>query len=160
MARGGYRKPTNPAPVSGPGQLSERTDGGPGQPVRAMTGGEYGEATEMEQIQSGASMANSAAQTRNSAAAPAARPMRQAPDLMAPTDRPGEPLTTGTQGGPGAGPEVLSGGMNGMDSRGADVVALSGYLPELLQQAAHPDAPIGFKQFVRVLRNSTPRGSL
>ena len=25
---GGYRQPTNPAPVSGPGMLSQRTDGG------------------------------------------------------------------------------------------------------------------------------------
>lgn len=27
--RGGYRRPTNPAPASGPGALSQRTDGGP-----------------------------------------------------------------------------------------------------------------------------------
>jgi hypothetical protein len=26
--RGGYRQPNNPAPVSGPGALSQRTDGG------------------------------------------------------------------------------------------------------------------------------------
>ena len=26
--RGGYRQPSNPAPVSGPGALSKRTDGG------------------------------------------------------------------------------------------------------------------------------------
>ena len=25
--RGGYQQPTNPAPVSGPGSLSQRTDG-------------------------------------------------------------------------------------------------------------------------------------
>lgn len=30
--RGGYRRPTNPAPVSGPGELSQRTDGGPPMP--------------------------------------------------------------------------------------------------------------------------------
>jgi len=28
MPRGGYRQPNNPAPVSGPGALSQRTDGG------------------------------------------------------------------------------------------------------------------------------------
>ncbi len=31
--QGGYRKPNNPAPVSGPGSLSQRTDGGPTQPA-------------------------------------------------------------------------------------------------------------------------------
>ena len=160
MARGGYRKPGSPAPVSGPGQLSERTDGGPGQPTMAMTGGEYGEATEMEQIQSGASMANSAAKTQKSAAAPASRPMRQAPDLFAPSERPGEPITHGSQVGPGAGQEVLSGGLVGTSPDATDVQALAAYLPELLQRAASPDAPDGFKRFVRKLRNAQPGGAM
>ncbi len=45
MARGGNRTPQNPAPVSGPGALSRRTDGGPGsktQPIRVATGQPYG----------------------------------------------------------------------------------------------------------------------
>lgn len=32
MARGGERTPNNPAPTSGPGALSQRTDGSPSQP--------------------------------------------------------------------------------------------------------------------------------
>lgn len=45
MARGGSRTPQNPAPVSGPGALSRRTDGGAGsktQPIRVPTGQPYG----------------------------------------------------------------------------------------------------------------------
>lgn len=42
--RGGYRKPTNPAPVSGPGSLSRRTDGGPAQVVSTAPNQPYGEA--------------------------------------------------------------------------------------------------------------------
>lgn len=54
---GGPRQPANPAPVSGPGALSARTDGGPGskaQPIRVPTGGGYGEAGALEAQQRGA----------------------------------------------------------------------------------------------------------
>jgi hypothetical protein len=58
---GGPRTPSSPAPVSGPGALSKRTDGGPGakQPVRVPTGGAYGDATQLAQAQAGAPMAAS-----------------------------------------------------------------------------------------------------
>ena len=42
MAAGGYQQPTNPAPVSGPGALSKRTDGA-GQPAQYMSGLPYGQ---------------------------------------------------------------------------------------------------------------------
>ena len=41
--RGGYRTPSNPAPVSGPGALSQRTDGGPTQGATYISGLPYGE---------------------------------------------------------------------------------------------------------------------
>ena len=40
--RGGYRAPSNPAPVSGPGALSQRTDGGATQPATYISGLPYG----------------------------------------------------------------------------------------------------------------------
>ena len=46
MARGGKNYPARPAAVSGPSSGSARTDGGAGsdsQPLRAATGGDYGE---------------------------------------------------------------------------------------------------------------------
>jgi hypothetical protein len=36
--QGGYRKPTNPAVASGPGALSQRTDGSPSQPATYISG--------------------------------------------------------------------------------------------------------------------------
>ena len=41
--QGGYRKPSNPAPVSGPGALSQRTDGGPTQGATYIPGLPQGE---------------------------------------------------------------------------------------------------------------------
>lgn len=88
---GGKRTPRDPAPVSGPGALSARTDGGPGQPVRVAPGGEYGSRQEMEAIQGGAVMADGGQQQ------PAPRPT----PLGAPTARPEEPITAGVDVGPG-----------------------------------------------------------
>lgn len=57
--RGGYQRPDNPAPVSGPGRLSERTDGGPGQPIRVPSGGRYGERQALVNQQQAAPLARS-----------------------------------------------------------------------------------------------------
>ena len=87
---GGYRQPANPAPVSGPGPMSQRTDGGPGdpQPQRWVPTSDYGGATEMQEVQQGAPMAG----------------QMQAVPLDAPTQRPDEPITAGAPFGPGPGP--------------------------------------------------------
>ena len=58
--RGGYRQPRNPAAVSGPGALSQRTDGGAGstkQPIRVPSGGRYGERKAATEQQAAAPMA-------------------------------------------------------------------------------------------------------
>lgn len=93
---GGYRQPANPAPVSGPGKLSKRTDGGPAdakQPVRWVSGLPYGEGKEMMDLQGSAPM---------DAAAPTSRIA-----FDAPTERPHEPVTAGNPLGPGPGPEAM-----------------------------------------------------
>lgn len=54
--RGGYRRPNNPAPVSGPGALSARTDGGPAQTPMRYPDTTYGEGGYVDQ-QAGAAMA-------------------------------------------------------------------------------------------------------
>jgi hypothetical protein len=101
MAKGGYRKPNNPAPVSGPGQLSRRTDGGPGskQAMREMTGGKYGENKALMEQQQGAPLAGSPTPNPRVSA-----PAQQAPvtPLFSPTSRPEEPVTAGMPFGPGA----------------------------------------------------------
>ena len=100
MARGGYRKPNNPAPVSGPGKLSRRTDGGAGskQAMKEIRTGKYGESKQLMEQQQGAPMAGEP--TPN----PTVQVPRQAPQvtqLFAPTERPNEPVTSGLPFGDG-----------------------------------------------------------
>ena len=101
--QGGYRQPSNPAPVSGPGALSKRTDGGaiegmskPTQGPKYMSGLGYGKGGNMEQ-QQGATMVGNPVPSF----APPAVP------LSAPTQRPNEPITQGVDVGPGAGSEAM-----------------------------------------------------
>ena len=110
MARGGYRKPNNPAPVSGPGSLSQRTDGGPAdtQAARYISGLPYGEGQEMMNIQQSAPLAAAPSIEQSSMpsglASAAASPIIP---LNAPTQMPDQPITFGSNYGPGPGPSVL-----------------------------------------------------
>lgn len=96
---GGYQTPAAPAPVSGPGALSARTDGGPADTQAPMVapGGAYGDRTDMLDLQASAPME----------AAPS-MPMEPPTPFSAPSQRPSEPVTSGVASGPGAGPEALS----------------------------------------------------
>jgi len=102
--QGGYRRPSNPAPVSGPGALSRRTDG---QGAKYMAGGEYGEGQEMMDLQTSAPMSKAPAQPRmrqpRSGRQVVEEGMSPTP-LFAPTERPDEPITAGAPFGPGPGP--------------------------------------------------------
>lgn len=102
---GGMRTPANPAPVSGPGALSQRTDG---QPARYASGMPYGDGQDFYDIQTSAPMAstdNVAAgkrvARRSSQGVAGAAPVTP---LFAPTERPEEPVTAGAAMGPGPGP--------------------------------------------------------
>lgn len=108
MARGGYRQPNNPAPVSGPGALSRRTDGGPTQGAKRMTGGQYGEGKALQETQQAAPMA-AAVKPRISGASAVSAMQNMPPitPLTAPTERPDEPITAGMPFGAGPGPEAL-----------------------------------------------------
>lgn len=98
--QGGYRKPENPAPSSGPGALSRRTDGGPAQGAKYISGLPYGQGQATYDQQTAAPMA--AAQP-----APAASAIELPTPLMAPTSRPDEPITSGINMGAGPGSEVM-----------------------------------------------------
>ena len=98
--QGGYRKPENPAPMSGPGALSQRTDGGPAQGAKYISGLPYGQGQSTYDQQTAAPMA--AAQP-----APAAPTIELPTPLMAPTSRPDEPITSGINMGAGPGSEVM-----------------------------------------------------
>lgn len=91
------------ADVSGPGELSQRTDLGvlqqSTQPVQAIqpaqsyTGGTYGTNKSMSDQQSGAPLAGN--------------PFAGLASLDMPTQRPNEPITQGINRGAGAGTEVM-----------------------------------------------------
>src|SRR2546428_10516428 len=109
---GGYRQPEHPAPVSGPGALSKRTDGGPGHHSQVMSTAPdqaYGEQTDQMNQQRVAGMAAAtplppAAQAAQGApGADAGAPAYEGGRFNAPSGRPDEPVTHGVDIGPGAG---------------------------------------------------------
>jgi hypothetical protein len=131
--------PNNPAPVSGPGALSQRTDGGPGdkQPIRDVPGGDYGDRKEMAEIQGGADMYQQAS----------APPPPMPGDLFGASERPDEPITSGVPTGPGAGPAPR----DVEDPYDSDMVFISQYLPALRKASESPNATNTFKSVVRYL---------
>lgn len=121
---GGNHPPANPAMVSGPGQLSQRTDGGPGnekQPIRVAPGGAYGDRKAAVEQQQMMRVPKEGGHRLGVDASPQMRqrlglPMSDTPNqayqggpLNAPSGRPGEPVTHGVGVGAGAGPEALTG---------------------------------------------------
>lgn len=102
--QGGYRKPENPAPMSGPGALSQRTDGGPAQGAKYISGLPYGQGQETYNQQTSAPMSGGSPMPP----APEAAAMPMPSPLMAPTGRPNEPITSGIDLGAGPGSEVLN----------------------------------------------------
>ncbi|MEV4228136.1 hypothetical protein AB0J81_13750 [Streptomyces bobili] len=146
MARGGYRQPGNPAPVSGPGALSKRTDGGPGQPVRTPSGGAYGERQALEQMQQGAPLA---ASPGGDVGAPQGVDISaDVIGLDAPTQMPDVPVTAGAPSGEGPGLEAL-GLPNAPDQ---DLVRLVGYLPVFEHMANQPGSSKAARNLVRQLK--------
>lgn len=109
---GGLRRPAHPAPASGPGRLSKRTDGGPGQKLLAPTGMDYGAHAALMAQESTAPMSATPPTPGGGmpAGMPAAAPSGPAYSGVpfgAPTQRPNEPVTHGADIGPGAGSAVL-----------------------------------------------------
>lgn len=146
MARGGYRQPGNPAPVSGPGALSKRTDGGPGQPVRAPSGGKYGERQELEQLQQAAPVS---ASPGGDVGAPEMADLTA--DLVgfdAGSQEPDTPVTAGAMLGDGPGLEAL-GLPNAPDE---DLRRLVMYLPVFEHMANQPGSSKAARNLVRQLK--------
>ena len=146
--QGGYRRPSNPAPVSGPGRLSRRTDGGPSsksaiQGAREMSGGgKYGERKALAEAQSGAPMAGNQMPTQ-SPVMTSAPPSPPVAGLFDPTQRPGEPVTAGLPVGPGETPAPQMAGTYDMIMK---------YMPALELMASQEDAPEAFKSLVKYVK--------
>jgi hypothetical protein len=132
---GGYRAPANPAPVSGPGALSQRTDG---QPAMQMPDPAYGEQQEFQAIQQGAAMMQEPG-------------MAPPPPLVSPSDRPDEPVTAGAVLGPGPGPESVR-----REQDMKEMNALGMYLPIMERMANRVEAPRSFRALVQFIQASMP----
>lgn len=134
---GGYRPPAKPAPVSGPGAHSRRTDGGPAQSISAAPDQAYGAMKEQQDAQRIAPMGG-ATPMPHAAAVPQGGGEVQLPPYTgspfgAPTARPNEPITHGVDIGPGAGPEALA------QFQPVQQAAGSGQMTQLLQKYAATD---------------------
>ncbi|MFF3363594.1 hypothetical protein [Streptomyces misionensis] len=148
MARGGYRQPGSPAPVSGPGALSQRTDGGPGkQPVRVPTGGTYGQAQQLQQLQQGAPVAASPGGDVGTPQA-AQDPTAGLVGFDQPSQQPDIPVTAGAAAGAGPGLEAL-GLPNQPDD---DMRRLLAYLPVFEHMANQPGSSKAARNLVRQLK--------
>lgn len=151
--KGGYQPPRKPAPSSGPGPLSKRTDGGPAdkrQPIRELPNAEYGEAKEFRTNQQAAPMAATPA----ASGMPAMPPPNPAADVVgfgAPSQRPDEPVTAGADAG--LGPDAAALGIP--DPSKADIENLKRVLPALELMASGPTSSQATRNVVRRLRSLT-----
>jgi hypothetical protein len=149
--RGGYQAPANPAPVSGPGALSKRTDGGPGkQPIRTPTGGSYGSAKELTDLQQQAPLAASPGgqAAGGQAGLLAGLNLPQTVGLDQGTQEPGTPVTAGAALGAGPGTEAL--GIT--DQEDGDMKALVNYLPVFEAMANVPGSSKSARNLVRSIK--------
>ena len=143
-AQGGYRKPGNPAPVSGPGALSKRTDG------RIAEGFAYGMNKQINEQAAGAPLAK-IAQT-------VARPMNVAPSqppittLTEPTMNPDEPVTAGINMGAGPGAEALMLPSNA-DNNAEFNKSIASYYPVLSYIASRPNTSAETRRVLAILMN-------
>lgn len=139
---GGYRRPSNPAAVSGPGAHSQRTDGRPQQ--MDLPDAKYGEAAQFRDIQQGAAMG---APSTPSGGAPA--PMQAPTSLADPSQSPDQPVTAGADAGAGPGSDAL---VLPSQEFSADIKRRLGpMLPFLIRKADDPNASQEMRDQVRFL---------
>lgn len=136
---GGYRRPSSPAAVSGPGSMSRRTDGA----VRDLPDAQYGEGKTFRELQQAAPVsANPGA-----APGPTAEPVPMPTGLGAPSEMAGMPVTAGADAG--AGPGMADIGLRQTDE---DLKQRLGpALPALMRMADSNYATTAFKEQVRQL---------
>lgn len=153
---GGYRRPANPAPVSGPGALSRRTDGGPGAkkaPIAQLPDAGYGEQAEYRSIQQGAPIQKVETPGQGAPGGAQAGPAPTPPPLDAPSTRSGEPVTSGVDMGAGVGSDAL--GLSDPSTWAVDDLrSAMKYLPTLQYMVdSDPQASPITRALVRYLRS-------
>jgi hypothetical protein len=123
------------------------------QAAKAMTGGQYGEAKDMMELQTSAPLnASPTMPMTPSSGRPQMAPTGQeVVPLDAPTQRPNEPVTTGIDMGAGAGSEVMYANDKGLESEDRQRMLMA--LPTLAILAESPSASNAFRNYVRYLRS-------
>ena len=132
------------AGVSGPGKFSKRTDG------LSFQSTEYGSGVENTANKAGAPLATTPDVRPTSRSEMGMAPSQVTP-LYAPSERPGEPITSGIAMGEGPGPEVLGINAPNIDTD-SDLQRLVSYLPAFEVMAQSPNSTQAFRNYVRILR--------
>lgn len=153
MARGGYQKPSNPTPVSLPGALASRTDGGPtdiptympGMKSMGSTGREY-----MAQVQGASLRAKPASNGGMSSTMDNLPPVTA---INAPTALPDQPIADGTSAFGGNDASALN--LPKQEDTDIDKQRLMSYLPAFEAAANMPNASMAWKNYVRLVRSLT-----
>lgn len=142
---GGYRQPSSPAAVSGPGGLSARTDGG----VMNPNSPSYGDTADVQSLQQAAP---TSAATSNATATPAgADPLAALVGMGAPSQDQ-LPVTAGAAVGAGPGPDALGLPQTPQQLARADVKALGpGFAAALVAAANRPGAPPSTRALARAV---------
>jgi hypothetical protein len=140
--KGGYQAPENPAVQSGPGSMSQRTDGGPAskQTAKYIAGGDYGDGGLMD-IQGGAAMA----------ATPDVSPMSTSQVEQA-VEKTAIPFNAPTQYPDEAGDAVLAPAQNLTDADENFRSSIAMYMPALAFIADRPETSQETRDIIRQLR--------
>jgi hypothetical protein len=141
--QGGYRKPGKPAPVSGPGALSRRTDG------RVAEGFAYGMNKQINEQAAGAPMAKAPTFNAGSARMGEERSLTPVTPVTAETMMVEDPITNGAPIGDGANsvPNLPLG-----PSEDPDINMIRDYYPMLEFWASQPGTSQATKDYVQYLR--------
>jgi hypothetical protein len=155
--------PQNPAGASGPGPLSKRTDGGPAQALRQLPNAKYGENSQFQALQQGASLSASPSPQGAPMQVPGGQPGELPPNpaaaqvvpFSAPTQRPNEPVTSGAALGPGPGP--IGPQQATMQAAQTDMGKIQQAMPYFQMLANMPDANPSTRMLVNMVNGMPGR---
>lgn len=155
MVSGGYKKPNTPAPVSGPGELSRRTDGGPTQAPRYISGMPYKQGGELFNQQSAANMAGDPVKQFAPPRAPD-NPMGSLLAGLTALDAESQddlPISDGVEIGRGRGRSALPSRLTSPINQNENIDLIKRYLPDLMNVTRLPNTPDSYKRFVNYLKS-------
>ena len=144
--QGGYRKPGTPAPVSGPGALSKRTDG------RIAEGYAYGMNKQINEQAAAAPMAKAPRPAPGAQAMNVVPPQTPVTPLSAPTMNPDESVMSGINMGAGPGSEALMLPSN-QENAAEFNKSISSYYPVLSYVASRPNTSPETRSALAILMN-------